>query len=325
MRSWRFLLSRRWLTFGAIVVLLCYAAWWLGQWQFHRLEERKESNAVVRANEDRAPSPVGDVLAPGRPVTEDDEWRQVTATGKYDVDDTIIVRYRTRDGQSGIDVVVPLVTGDGATLLVDRGWMATDNQGAEPDDVPTPPGGEVTVEGWARADGTGESTAVSGRSTRAISSERIGAAIGAEVYGGFVVLESEDGEPAAGLEPVELPELNNGPHFFYGLQWWFFGLLAVVGFGYLAWDERRTRRSGDADDSPEQEGGERKRRRAARNARKQQVKAAYQRAYDDERAARAAHRARTMPPSTGSIEPETNDAAGDSTKAATRSNSSGSP
>jgi cytochrome oxidase assembly protein ShyY1 len=326
-RSWRFLLSRRWLTFGAVVVLLCYAAWWLGQWQFHRLEDRKASNAVVRANEDRTPTPVGDVLAPGRPVGDDDEWRQVSATGTYDTDETVIVRYRTRDGQSGIDVVVPLVTSDGSTLLVDRGWMASDNEGTGPDDVPAPPTGELTVEGWVRADATGDSATVSNHSTRAISSEQIGAAIGTEVYGGFVVLESEDGQAADGLEPVELPELDNGPHFFYGLQWWFFGVLAIIGFGYLAWDERRTLRAGEGTDDDRARSGTvsvRKQKRAAKDAHKQRVKAAYQQAYAAERAARD-QRARSMPPSTGSIDPETKDAAGDSTKAATRPNSSGSP
>ena len=332
MRSWRFLLSRRWLLFAAVVALLCVGTWWLGQWQFHRLEDRKASNAVVRANEDRAPSAVADVLAPGRPVVEDDEWRQVTATGRYDPANTVIVRYRTRDGASGVDVVVPLVTDSGTTLLVDRGWVAADNEGATPGDLPAPPSGEVTVEGWVRADATGDSAEVSDHSTRAISSAEIGPAIGQEVYGGFVVLESEDGEPAAGLEAVELPELNNGPHFFYGLQWWFFGVLAVFGFGYLAWDERRSQRHRE----PAPGDGaltERKRKRAAKNAHKRAVKEAYQRAYAEEHAAREAHRlaqqpdqtARSMPPSTGTIEPETNDAAGDSRNAATRPNSSGSP
>jgi cytochrome oxidase assembly protein ShyY1 len=291
-RSWRFLLSRRWLVFAAIVVLLCYAAWWLGQWQFHRLADRKADNAVVRANEDKAPAPVGEVLAPDRPVDEDDEWRQVTATGTYDTANTVIVRYRTRDGQSGVDVVVPLVTTGGSTLLVDRGWMPSDNEGASPSDLPTPPDGEVTVEGWVRADATGDSTAVNDHSTRAISSTAIGAAIGQEVYGGFVVLESEDGEPAADLEPVELPELNNGPHFFYGLQWWFFGVLALFGFGYLAWDERRSQRAGEPSARAEAV-AERKQRRAAKNAHKQAVKQAYQQAYARERAARAAHAQRT--------------------------------
>lgn len=240
MRTFGFLLSRRWILFGLAVVVLAAGAWWLGQWQFDRLDERRADNAVVRANEAQPPAPVEDVLRPGAEVREQDEWRVVTATGEYAVEDTVIVRYRTREGIAGVDVVVPLVTASGASLLVDRGWLRTENAGtAEPDDVPDPPAGQVTVSGYVRADGTGDSTAVADRSTRAVSSERIGDALGREVYGGFVELRSEDPGPATALEPVELPELDDGPHFFYGLQWWFFGVLAVFGFGYLAYDERR--------------------------------------------------------------------------------------
>ena len=47
------------------------------------------------------------------------------------------------------------------------------------------------------------------------------------------------------LAAVELPEINDGPHFFYGLQWWFFGLLAIGGFVYLVYDEWRQRRTRD--------------------------------------------------------------------------------
>ncbi len=147
------------------------------------------------------------------------------------------------------------------------------------------------------------------------------------MYGGFVELEGEDGQPAASLEPVELPELDNGPHFFYGLQWWFFGVLAVFGFCYLAYDEWRSRRRGEEEPTRTEVVAGRKQKRNAKNAKKQAVRAAYQKAYAAERQAREARAqsARSIPPSTGSIEPETNDAAGDSTKAATRPNSSGSP
>ncbi len=82
------------------------------------------------------------------------------------------------------------------------------------------------------------------QSTRAISSKEIGPALDREVYGGFVDLRSEDPPAETALEPAELPELNNGPHFFYGLQWWFFGVLAIFGFGYLAYDEWRKRPGG---------------------------------------------------------------------------------
>jgi cytochrome oxidase assembly protein ShyY1 len=244
-RSLRFLLSRRWGLFAVAIVVVAFATWWLGQWQFDRLADRKERNEVVRANEDGDPVPVEDVLAPGQDVADDHEWLIVTATGTYDTDDTVIVRYRTRDGVSGVDVVVPLVTASGPAVIVDRGWMPTASQGDEVRaDVPEPPSGQVTITGWLRADGTGDSTAVHDLSTRAISSTAIGDALDREVYGGFVELRSEDPPAATELEQVELPELDNGPHFFYGLQWWFFGVLAVFGFFYLMYDEWRTARGG---------------------------------------------------------------------------------
>ena len=318
MRSLRFLVSRRWLLFTLVVVILAYATWWLGEWQFHRLADRKQSNAIIRTNEARDPAAVEDVLAPGRAVDDRDEWRVVTATGRYDAADTVVVRYRTRDGESGIDVVVPLVTGDGTTLLVDRGWMPSDNQGADPSDIPAPPSGDVTVTGWVRVDAT-DSAEVSDHSTRAISSVEIGKALDREVYGGFVDLKTEDPAPAQALEGAELPELDNGPHFFYGLQWWFFGVLAVFGFFYLMYDEWRAARRGETS-AREEVLAERKQKRAAKTAKKQAVRAAYERERQKE-----TQRDRSMPPSTGTIAPETNDAAGESRKAATRPNSSGCP
>lgn len=255
MRSFGFLLSRRWIVFALAVGVLSAGAWWLGEWQFSRLEDRRADNAVIRANETQPPVPVSDVLAPGAEVREEDEWRVVTATGEYAPDETVIVRYRTREGVAGVDVVVPLVTAEGTALLVDRGWLRTENAGtADPADVPEPPAGRVTVSGYVRADGSGDSTTVRDRSTRAIDSDRVGEALGREVYGGFVELRSEDPSPATALEPVELPVLDDGPHFFYGLQWWFFGLLALFGFGYLAYDERRgghRRRRRRTPDQPE--------------------------------------------------------------------------
>jgi cytochrome oxidase assembly protein ShyY1 len=238
-RSFGFLVSRRWVAFALVVAVLAYAAWWLGGWQFRRLDDRKAENAVVRANEHRPVAPVADVLSADRDPSGQDEWRVVSASGTYDPAATVVIRYRSRDGAQGVDVVVPLVTSTGTALLVDRGWLETDPGGADREDIPDPPAGEVEVTGYVRANGSGDSTRVSDLSARAISSDAIGPAIGRPVYGGFVELRSEDPAPGTALEPVELPELDNGPHFFYGLQWWFFGVLAVFGFCYLLYDEWR--------------------------------------------------------------------------------------
>jgi cytochrome oxidase assembly protein ShyY1 len=287
----RFLLSRRWILFAVAVVLMAYGAVRLGQWQFHRLEERKASNAIVRHNLVADPLPAQQVLEPGQPVSGQHEWRQVSATGRYVPEQTVVVRYQTRDGASGVDVVTPLLTPSGTALLVNRGWLATDNSGSTVPDVPAPPSGTVHLTGWVRQDAQDDqATRVTDHSTRAISSERIGALLPFPVYGGFVELEHQSPEAAQPLVRADRPDLSNGPHFFYGLQWWFFGALAVFGFFYLAWDERR-------------------KRLRVRNS----------------TGSAAAQSERSAPPSTGSITPETYDAAGESRKAAARPNSSGRP
>ena len=239
MRRLRFLLTRRWLIFALVVIALAWAAWRLGEWQFHRLEDRKERNSIIERNEQAGAVPVSDVMTIEQPVTKADEWRIVEASGTYAVEDTVVVRYRTRDGAAGVEVVVPLEMADGTSVLVDRGWFATNNRGTTPDDVPGPPDGKVDITGWVRVNATGDSTTVTDQSTRAINSDHIGEALDREVVNGFVELTSESPEPATPLEPLEPPELDNGPHFFYGLQWWFFGALAIFGFFYLIYDEFR--------------------------------------------------------------------------------------
>ena len=250
----RFLLTRRWLLFGLAVAVLAVGAWRLGVWQFDRLEDREQRNEWTRTNLQAEPAPVEDVLSTDDDVDPDQEWLRVRASGEYDAGATVLVRYQTRDGESGVDLVTPLVTETGTALLVDRGWVATDNTGDTPTDLPQPPAGEVEVVGWVRADATGRGIEVDDGSTRAISSRTIGETLDVPAYRGFVDAESESPAPEVTPERAELPDLGEGPHFFYGLQWWFFGALALFGFGYLVRDELRGKhggtRKGQAENRP---------------------------------------------------------------------------
>jgi cytochrome oxidase assembly protein ShyY1 len=230
--------------FALAVVLLAWLATQLGQWQFNRLAQRKQDNRIVATNLDRPPAPVDEVLSTGQGTSEKDEWRRVTVHGTWDDEHTIVLKYQTRDEGAGVDVVTPLVTDDGPAVLVDRGWMPTENTGASRPEMPKVTQGQVTVTGWVRRDATGGATRVSDDlSTRAISSSTLSDVLPYPLYRGFVDLAEESPEPVTKLQPTELPDdTSNGPHFFYGLQWWFFGALAIFGFFYLAWDEARQRR-----------------------------------------------------------------------------------
>jgi len=235
----RFLLSRRWLGLLLAVAVVGVTCVELGLWQFRRYHERIDRNEVTTSNLMGDPAPVEDVLSTNAPPAEVDQWRIVEATGRFDADHQVVVSYRTRDGAPGVDVVVPLVTASGTALLVDRGWLATENNADTPQ-LPDPPAGEVTVTGWVRVNADdGDQVKPQDGTVRAISSDALAPTLPYDVYDGFVDLTSE--APKAPDRPLraERPDLTSGPHFFYGVQWFFFAALAFGFWCYFAWTEYR--------------------------------------------------------------------------------------
>jgi cytochrome oxidase assembly protein ShyY1 len=252
---YRFLLSARWLSFAAVVAVLTVVSVRLGLWQWEKLDERAATNAVTEVNLGAPAVGWSQVMAPGKNPDDDDLWRRVQVTGTYDTAEQVTVKYRTREGSPGVDVVTPLVTAERTAVLVDRGWLATDNTSTEVD-VPAPPSGEVTVTGWLQPDSGADLNAVTPTDgqVRAISSEGFADALPYPVAGGHLLLLDELPAASTPLEAAEEPDLGQGPHFFYGLQWFFFAALAVVGYVWFAWLEvhprgpRRTTSHEDQED-----------------------------------------------------------------------------
>ncbi|UYM04968.1 SURF1 family cytochrome oxidase biogenesis protein [Solicola gregarius] len=244
---YRFVLSLRWLGFALFVILLAGVCVRLGNWQHDRHEQRKADNEIISAHLDESPRPIDDVLGSDDDSVPDDiEWTPVTVTGTYDTEREVVEKYQTRDEGPGVDVVTPLVTDSGIAVIVDRGWMSSPNNSAEVD-IPAPPSGKVTVTGWLRVDSAAEASAVepTDGQVRAVSSTGMEAALPYDAYPGFVNRTDQDPAGDDGLEPEPRPDLGQGPHFFYAMQWYFFAGLAVFGWFYFAWSEAhpRTRRA----------------------------------------------------------------------------------
>jgi len=214
------------LTLGAFALAaLCVR---LGFWQWHRMEHKKHQQAVIERHLGVAAVPVQSVLRPRHPVADDDEWTRVQATGAFDTRREVTVKFTTREGKAGADVVTPLVLADGSAVLVDRGWMVTANTNARPTDIPTPPRGQVTVEGWLRPDNQAGDNAVvpvDGQ-VRAIASRGLARHVGRELLPGFI---NQQKPKTAGLAPEPRPHVGHALNFFYALQWWFFAGLALIG------------------------------------------------------------------------------------------------
>ncbi|KAA1376020.1 SURF1 family cytochrome oxidase biogenesis protein [Aeromicrobium fastidiosum] len=241
---YRFMLSARWIGFAIFVIVLAALCTRLGFWQMHKLELRLDRNDIITQHFSTDPVDIDTAMPPGSAVDKTNEWTRVSATGTYDVDQQLTVKFTTRDGAPGVDVVTPLVLPSGDALLVDRGWMETQNTVKRPK-VPAPPTGEVTVEGWLRQNNGAGGAAVrpSEGQIRAISSDALGQVMPYDLVDGYVNLQAEKPAPATALAAEPKPELGQGPHFFYALQWWFFALLATVGYFWFARAEAKERRN----------------------------------------------------------------------------------
>ncbi len=245
----RFLLRPRWLLSHLLVVLLVVTMVALGFWQLRRLDEKRERNALIESRTEQPVVPVEDILDPaGDTGVGDARFRKVTATGTYDDDATVLVRNRSQDGVAGAWLVTPLALADGTQVGVLRGFVAI---GADNEAVPAAaPDGEVTVEGLVVDPGSFDGTAP--KDLEGLLAEQ-------DTLPGLVLAEtstppepdgaSPDAFDAGSIVVVPPPELSEGPHLGYAVQWFIFSTIAIVGYPIVL---RRVviRRGKEVDDDP---------------------------------------------------------------------------
>jgi cytochrome oxidase assembly protein ShyY1 len=219
----------RWLGLLVFVVVLAGVFVRLGEWQLHRLEQRKEANAVVVGNESR---PVIPLSERGYATVQDgDQWQRVSVTGTFDGGHQLEVRYRSNNGATGTEAVLPLRTTDGHVVLVDRGFIVRGSGEAPPESLPAPPSGTVTVVGHLRRSENGSTEAVTPAlgAVRLINGPAIGRWLGTDVLDGYIGLLQVTPPQDGPFVPVATPTLDEGPHFWYAVQWFMFTGIALTG------------------------------------------------------------------------------------------------
>ena len=235
----------RWTLLVAFVAVLGTVFVNLGEWQLDRLRQRKERNAITVTNEQAPVKPAAEVFT--RPITNADQWQRVEARGAFDADHQFLIRYRSNGDADGYEVVTPLRIATG-TLLVDRGFIALAGGEQIPSAAPPPPPGEVVVLGHVRPNERGRrsaTTPVNGQA-RLINSDALAAALPYPVLNGYVSALSVDPPQDARLRPIQLPELSEGPHFWYAIQWFLFTGVAVAGIVVFVRGDIRSRREQQA-------------------------------------------------------------------------------
>lgn len=227
----RLFVTRRWLLRFVAGLLLATGCVLLGLWQLDRNEQRTARNAIVEANVDAAPVPIDDIIAPDAAVTETLEWRTVTVRGAYDPDRQLRLRLRPVDGERGVHALVPLVTADGTTILVNRGFVP----GADDVPIPDPPAGTVTVTGRLRPaeGGSGLGGDVQDGAIRHVDTATLAEEWQTPMYQAWLRVSDESPPADQPLEPLPDPTTEAGPHLSYALQWFLFATIGVGGFVIL--------------------------------------------------------------------------------------------
>lgn len=234
----RLLLRPGWLALTALVLVFAVCCFTLlAPWQFDRHTDRKATNEAITRSSSAPPVPVTDLTGPR-------EWRTVTATGTYLVEDEVVARLRTVQGEPAFEVLTPFRLTGGEVVLVDRGYVRP-AQGVDEvtvPDYPPAPSGEVTVTARYRSDERDprERTALTGPDGRpqvyAVDSRAVGSVTGLELRPGYLALTH--GSPGV-VAALPLPELEAGPFLSYALQWITFGVMTLLAWLYFTWREIR--------------------------------------------------------------------------------------
>jgi surfeit locus 1 family protein len=216
---------------AAIVAVVCIA---LGFWQLQRLADRRALNAEIRTARSATPTTVRTVDDFGALSA----FRSVVVEGTYDVEGEVVLYGRSLDGEPGHFVVTPLALDDGSGVLVLRGWVPFSLDRA-PVVEAAPSVGHVVVEGWLIApESRGRSLPDRDGIVRTLDISGIGDRLPFDLAPFAIQLRAQDPPNAELPVPVPLPELSEGPHLSYAIQWFCFAAVAVAGAAILVRRER---------------------------------------------------------------------------------------
>ncbi len=200
---------------------------WLGGWQLERAADKRALVAAFDSGEQTAALPTastGDALA---------RYTRFTMTGRYRPGRQFLLENIVHGGISGYRVVTPFVTDRGDTLLVDRGWIPRQANGAGLPAIAVDDGPRTLVgrlDQLPRA-GIALRSPPGADWPRILSFPRLAElqdALGESLYPGLVLLEPtaadgflRDWRPG-GMPPEQ--------HVAYAMQWYLFAATLLGGY-----------------------------------------------------------------------------------------------
>ena len=206
-----------------LLILLCA---WAAQWQYHRGVDRHARNTVI---EERIAKPALPLSKLGSDLVNF-EWQTISTTGRFDKDKQILLRNRYSEGKYGYEVLTLFTSVDARTFWVDRGWVEAGATATTAPVVSPVPDTQVMITGRLRLDSSlprGSFFALPGKGQGLVSELNAQSQLNTEKF--YIDLLSGSESSLTPAVAAQLPELSDGPHMAYALQWIFFGGLVIYG------------------------------------------------------------------------------------------------
>lgn len=205
----------------ALVFICVYAA----NWQYERGVVRHAKNFKIESNTQLPKIALSEI----RDLAQN-EWRTVTVTGEFDRTHEVLLRNRySETGVYGFEYLTLFKSNEDQfqQFWVDRGWIKAGERATDRPDLPATPDGEITLTGRLRLNTSlprGSFFALPANSGP-VTSWNLKSKVQTEEF----YLDLIAGEGVTPAAPAELPELSDGPHMAYALQWLFFAGLVIYG------------------------------------------------------------------------------------------------
>jgi cytochrome oxidase assembly protein ShyY1 len=220
----------------------------LSNWQWHRLQDRQEVNAEIQAQINKAPIPITELIVDtdgAKSVPEDSQWRTVEITGVWLQDNQVLVRKKSLESDLGLWVVTPLQLSDGTIVMINRGWTAAANSAVDSPVVSDVPVGTIEVLGRLR-DVTERTKPAptdlpEGQVDRIVPTEIVDSPD--TLTNAYVEMTASRPESRTSeIRTLPAPEVTEGAHRSYAIQWIFFEIMTVIGWMILVRNEVKEQR-----------------------------------------------------------------------------------
>lgn len=213
-----------------IALLLIALCIWAAQWQFQRGIDRHQRNAVIESQLTLPAIAISEVASTSTEQISQFEWRTVNATGEFNSKEQILLKNRYFEGVYGYEVLTRFKFNDGRYIWVDRGWVKAGEDAKTAPITTQVPSGEVSLVARVRLDRSlpvGAFFALPSSGAGMIS--KLNAQTGSKSEGFYLDLISGSENSLTPAVAAQVPELSDGPHLAYSMQWIFFAGLIFYG------------------------------------------------------------------------------------------------